>query len=65
MVALEIIGILIGLGGLYMGIIALKAWYRENDTPQGVSAATNAKLMGGFFVATVGLLGGLLPMLLG
>jgi len=61
---LEIIAILIGLGGLYMGITAVKAWYRENATPQGVSGSTNAKLMGGFFIATVGLLGGLLPMLL-
>ena len=62
--ALAIVGILIGLAGLYMGVVALKAWYRENDTPQGVTGATNAKLMGGFFIATVGLLGGGLPLLL-
>ena len=63
--ALALIGIIVGLGGLYMGVTALKAWYRENATPAGVSGATNAKLMGGFFIATVGLLGGLLPLLLG
>ena len=56
--ALAIIGILIGLAGLYLGVVALKAWYRENDTPQGVSGATNAKMMLGFLLATVGLLGG-------
>jgi hypothetical protein len=62
--ALAWIGIVIGLAGLYLGVVALKAWYRENATPGGVTAATNVKLMGGFFIATVGLLGGGLPLLL-
>lgn len=58
------IGIVVGLAGLYMGIVALKAWYRENATLAGVTGATNAKLMAGFFIATVGLLGGGLPLLI-
>jgi len=62
--ALALIGIIIGLGGLYLGVTALQAWYRENATPGGVSPATNAKMMGGFFIATVGLLGGLSALLI-